>query len=363
MGCTELKRIYNKDYNPKLAYMGAKYEIQYYDLPCGKCIGCLSDRSNRIAQLMNYNYYEKYNRDAIFVTLTYSNAYIPLLYEEHNEYEIEDATEYIIDNKKYNMYDENGKKLKLNYDGIPITTTRIKDIQDFMKRLRINLKRKGLYPKNGLCFVACTEYGDKGDRPHAHLVILGLFKCKEIEDIIEKSWTIKGELIGVYDVSECNGPRAISYVTKYITKNLEWNEDDQREKPKVWTSIGIEKTMVDVVGLKKLKEDNFEIQYGKKDFNKVSIGRYLLNKYNFKKRKDWDKLEEYIKGQGIQMNYRNEAERESQIKEHLQEMAELKERIKRKALENDGIRAKPKQRLIYDYEKIRKLAEESLENT
>lgn len=115
-------------------------EVKYYELPCGHCVGCREDQarewSNRL--LMEY----QYNKDAWFLTLTYSKWY-----EDH-----------------------------LKRDGVDLATGEYKkwlsldkrDLQLFMKRLR---KR---FSDQKLRFYAAGEYGEKNERPHFHLIIFGL---------------------------------------------------------------------------------------------------------------------------------------------------------------------------------------------
>lgn len=91
-----------------------------------------------------------------------------------------------------------------------------KDVQDFLKRLRINIVRSGVMPQ--FKYFAVGEYGSKTHRPHYHLIFWN-FKRNEIYPtttsilhVIEKSWK-KGFC---YCVPCDRG--ASSYVMKYMRK-------------------------------------------------------------------------------------------------------------------------------------------------
>lgn len=61
--------------------------------------------------------------------------------------------------------------LTLTYKHNPVVIVK-KDIQDFIKRLRINIERK--VDKNiKIKYFGCCEYGTLKGRPHAHLIIYG----------------------------------------------------------------------------------------------------------------------------------------------------------------------------------------------
>ena len=120
-------------------------------LPCGQCIGCRLEYSRQWAtrcvleaSQWKHNY---------FVTLTYNDLWVPRNHFESLDY----YTGEVFDDES----------LSLKYD----------DVQNFMKRLRTNLKRKFDFPLDGqpgVRFYGCSEYGPTTDRPHYHLI---LFNC------------------------------------------------------------------------------------------------------------------------------------------------------------------------------------------
>lgn len=130
--------------------------------PCGRCIACRLNKQREWAFRISHE--AKLSPDNVFVTLTY-------------------------DDKK---------------DG-PHITLKKRDCQLFLKRLRKNLGRQ-------IRFFLSGEYGEKGGRPHYHLIIFGL--RKEEENIIRQSW--KHGFVSVGDVSLSS----INYVAKYTLKKV-----------------------------------------------------------------------------------------------------------------------------------------------
>jgi len=109
-------------------------------LPCGTCVGCRLERARQWA--MRCMHENRLSKVSCFVTLTYSNDYLPL----------------------------GGTLVK-------------RDLQLFMKRLR---KLKGA----GIRFYACGEYGEFNCRPHYHAL---LFNC-EFDDKLRIGQNGRGEV-------------------------------------------------------------------------------------------------------------------------------------------------------------------------
>lgn len=101
---------------------GEEYELSTY-AKCGSCPICINEKMNN--WVIRCFYEAKRHEKIAFITLTYKdNSYILVR----------------------------------------------KDLQDFMKRFRINLVRSGYNEK--IRFFACGEYGSRG-RPHFHLLLFG----------------------------------------------------------------------------------------------------------------------------------------------------------------------------------------------
>ena len=182
MSCLYPVEIKNVSYNPK--QFTASHRKEYLKVPCGKCINCLAQKSNELAVKFTYNYEHKYNYKGIFLTLTYNDESIHYV-EEKDE---QDFYDYNL--QEWEVYNEEGKKLKLDLMGNPIETLNKKDFQLFIKRLRNELKP--YYEEMGwqdISYLATSEYGTKGERPHYHAVILGIDAGKLTENIIKLCWS------------------------------------------------------------------------------------------------------------------------------------------------------------------------------
>ena len=121
-------------------------------IPCGQCIGCRLDYSREWA---NRAYLEskKYDQN-YFITLTYDDDQLTILDE------IETPNEFTF--------------TKNDIDEIEWVGTLVpKELQDFIKRLRINMQRK-YGQKEPIRFMMCGEYGGKTRRPHYHLIAFNL---------------------------------------------------------------------------------------------------------------------------------------------------------------------------------------------
>lgn len=128
------------------------YGSRFLTVPCGKCIGCRLEQSKQWAircALEARSYSDNY-----FLTLTYEDPPINISVNCDSltgEFVSEDVTGY---------------------------TLRKKDLQDFMKRLRIWYSRHKQHAN--IRFFGCGEYGSTTNRPHYHLCLFNL----PIDDLI-----------------------------------------------------------------------------------------------------------------------------------------------------------------------------------
>ena len=146
--------------------------VEYPDgllVPCGKCLACRIARRQEwsmrvIHELAGY-------KDAVFLTLTYSDDHLP----------------------------DNGSLV-------------VADLQKFFKRLRKQYAKR----KNGikLRYYACGEYGDRYGRPHYHAIVCGLSLRQEDKDLVKVSWPF-----GLCHFGTAT-PDSISYVCQYIDKKF-----------------------------------------------------------------------------------------------------------------------------------------------
>lgn len=155
---------------------------KYIEVPCGKCINCRNTKSTEWGMRIQHEA-DNYNivNEITITTLTYNK----------------DNLDYRYSLKK-------------------------KDVQDFMKRLRVNRERAGY--KNKIKYFIAGEYGTRKKRPHYHALLYGVNPLDEKEkELINKSWG-KGY---VYPEMIKQGNSAAMYVAKYINKgdNMELYHD------------------------------------------------------------------------------------------------------------------------------------------
>ena len=181
-------------------------------IPCGKCIGCRLEYSREWA---NRGYLEaKLYKQNYFVTLTYDTKYLPL--KDHTE---------TTDGKIYEPIYE--KEIDWSRG-----TLEPEHFTKFMHDFRQYMQRK--YNTDGIRFMGCGEYGDKGERPHYHIILLNCplpadsFHTPRVKEgniyyqnkIIEKCWKY-----GISNISECSW-NTIAYVARYVTKKITGKESD-----------------------------------------------------------------------------------------------------------------------------------------
>lgn len=213
--CQNLKKIY-------------KHGTPLY-VPCGKCPTCLLHKNNHNASLATLEGEGKY---CLFVTLTYDNENIPRLtlvptrsFTIHGDsvvdYDIFDTTERSVDcGFKINRVSYRPSTLhsyvtKFRYfptDGKSFTFPCLskRDLQLFLKRLRIKLKRTYDRTSN-IRFIACGEYGPKHFRPHFHILFFfrSFQELEECRECLPQVWK--------YGNIDCSiAEKAISYVARYV---------------------------------------------------------------------------------------------------------------------------------------------------
>lgn len=169
-----------------------KAVYDFVEIPCGKCIGCILQKSREWANrcMMELSYHEQ----ACFITLTYDDEHVPMsLYGEPSTGEMKRSL-----------------------------TLRKRDFQLFMKRLRKMLGDVQIR------FFASGEYGSHTMRPHYHAIIFGWFPSdaywwqtkregKLVSDYfrsptLEKLWPYGMSLVGNVEWRSC------AYVARYTAK-------------------------------------------------------------------------------------------------------------------------------------------------
>ena len=240
-----------------------KYSGHRLFVPCGHCPACQMSkalkRSKRIKNTV------KDGHVFLFVTLTYRNEYVPYIRrsdfecaEKHvcikdvNGYEIKDvlAKQVPVYRGRYfhqpfarylkpRDYTSNGEEYQLDttwlelgdFDITQVSCNLTRepdkdkigicyypDVQNFVKRLRVNLKRHYNYEKY-FQFFSCSEYGSDSSRPHFHLLIqcpsdmVTVFKSAIVE-----SWPFCDKRRFFYKGIEI-ARDAANYVSSYLGKS------------------------------------------------------------------------------------------------------------------------------------------------
>lgn len=155
------------------------------EVPCGRCIGCRLDRS--LMWAVRCVHESQMHEDNCFLTLTYDDAHLP----------------------------ENG-------------SLRPRDFVLFMKRLRERIAPCQVK------FFHCGEYGDKGGRPHDHVLIFGwrppdlVFHTMRngnpvyLSSLVAELW--RQGIIEVGDVTF----QSAAYCARYVLKK--WSADNLTEE-------------------------------------------------------------------------------------------------------------------------------------
>lgn len=210
-----LTRIQDKNY--ELEKQGSKYRYQL--IPCRHCWSCQLKYSAEWASRLIWEaqrYEHKY-----FLTLTYDEEHLPMYSE-------------------MTYTDKDGYKYHYENDGTWTGHLQPEDVTRFINTLRKHYERKGI---KDIKYFYCGEYGEKGQRPHYHMILFGAplditkmydghidpkhkkfhFKSKEID-----KWWQKGIVdIGEVEWNNC------AYVARYCMKKIS-NDNN----PNIYASKG-----------------------------------------------------------------------------------------------------------------------------
>lgn len=194
-----------------------KYTGQRMLVGCRKCDSCLIASANaKTLLLMN-----ELKKDffALYITLTYDNNHLPVVfYGDDRILRIKDDG--------FEELEKLDEKVSLcpcepvNYPYIDCTgVIYYKDFQNFMKRLRINLKRDYNYVESIRYFVCC-EYGSTHRRPHFHAILFCQRRTdlNRIADVTVKSWRMCDETVTRNGFKIANAAIS-SYLAAYVNCN------------------------------------------------------------------------------------------------------------------------------------------------
>lgn len=147
----------------------------YLQLPCGKCLGCVTDNARKWALRCNLELTQ--HLATLFTTLTYAPENEP-------------------------------------------TTLTWRHVQLFLKRLR---RHRTIHSLERIRYFASGEYGEKNGRPHYHLIIFGADALSNAQ-LINDTWKLG--ITQTYPVT----PAAINYVAGYTAKKLNWQFQTRQER-------------------------------------------------------------------------------------------------------------------------------------
>lgn len=190
--------------------------IKKFVLPCGQCIGCRLEYSRQWAVRCMLEMREYPPEHCWFVTLTYDDDHAAHL-SRYVEQVDTDTGEYV---EKYNL------------------SLCKRDLQLFMKRLRIRMQRE--YGVEGVRFFACGEYGSKKGRPHFHVILFGcplpdlVFECNNYRGdcyyssaFLDDVWSNGFVCVGTVSFDSC------AYVARYMLKKHKGKDSDYYEKENI----------------------------------------------------------------------------------------------------------------------------------
>ena len=143
-------------YDQELVDRWNNNDTKFYEIPCGKCIGCRLEYSRQWANRMMLEL--QYHDSAFFVTLTYSDDFLP-----RNPVVDQSTGEY-------------------RYDSF---TLRKAHLSKFIKHVRKH------YPDQNIRFYGAGEYGSTTVRPHYHIIIFGL----RLDDLVMYKRTSQGDVL------------------------------------------------------------------------------------------------------------------------------------------------------------------------
>lgn len=232
--CRNSKYIYNQYIHKSLL------------VSCGKCDACLQQKANARANRIRNHGSE--GSLCLFLTLTYDNKYVPYIKKDdllaartvndsrtlgvlsvpvYRDYTVRSYLGKDYTSRLYKPICSITDTSFSDFTFIPYLTKKrncmgviyYDDVQNFIKRLRINLKRDLNYNEK-ITYYAVGEYGGKKYRPHFHLLVYFPKGTEEtLRPYIIKSWPFG-------DMSRSRkriqtAINAASYVAGYVNKSAD----------------------------------------------------------------------------------------------------------------------------------------------
>lgn len=222
-------------------YIVNPYTRRSLYVKCGKCPACLQEKAiHRVRRIKNT---QSDDLECCLVSLTYSRSCAPYIDRseaynfsrgrlpylnvyrdsEHRRVRIGSGYDFeyrsrpgrvVLDTIPYECQVDFDNTKDLKYENGKIGVCYYPDLQKFMARLRLNLKRIYNYDKTFKAF-CCSEYGSKSHRPHMHLLFFyskGDFEI--LRSAVVKSWPFSDLSSFPRSVEKCY--RGASYVASYV---------------------------------------------------------------------------------------------------------------------------------------------------
>ena len=249
--CINKKRYFNK------------WSHSWIYSDCGHCPACQQQKANRRTQRIKSAVYDGYVN--LFVTLTYRNINIPYvlknelqgnpgkinIYRDCSVRRVRFGSDYQIIYKyirektilrqvdcfKYSIFPSvkdirQLSKLRGQGDSNKVGVLFFKDLQDFLKRLRVNAERhynvtKPIYTFN------CSEYGPSTQRPHFHLLIsVPQENLAQLQSAIVESWPYDSRIKSAQSIQIARN--VASYVSSYVNRGSSFPKflDNQAFRPR-----------------------------------------------------------------------------------------------------------------------------------
>lgn len=292
--CTHSRLVYNK------------YLRRSVLVSCGKCKECQQQKANSRANRIRNHSKEGYI--SLFVTLTYSPEFVPYVLRSEISEVLESQDVNIYRDASVRLY--RGKRV-VRVGRILLDTVRLdepvslvgcvnprkspkdyigvcyfRDVQNFMKRLRINLERKNIF--TDVTSFQCSEYGPCTKRPHFHLLIfIRPDDEKALRLAIVESWLFadKSRTEKYIEVAK----NAASYVASYVNSHFDCDsilkKDVFRQKHSMSKDFGVRlqcftlASVLEKVRRGDLRYNVRQTRDGVPCLFAVPVPKYVINRY------------------------------------------------------------------------------------
>ena len=300
--CTNGRWIYNR------------FSCQKVFVRCGKCDACKQEdamrRTNRI------RLHQRKGFICLFVTLTYSNDYVPYVLKSELQSDSFDINVYRNCSGRFVYSKKNGLRFKKE-QGINIISSRYidgsnlsdsslftlkslkglskdcigvcyyPDFQNFIKRFRLNFYRT--YGQNlSFDYFLVSEYGGYSYRPHAHILLfIPATYETEVRSCILTSWPYADSRRTAQFIEVARD--AASYVASYVNGSFNNSSclscDAFKQKHSYSQNLGVVLDLFDLDSLLEMVERRDLHVYLKKKFDGEScitpmlVPKYVINRY------------------------------------------------------------------------------------